>query len=86
MNTKPFTPAHKHVGDEGKPGQIVNTLGDYLHMKYGFDRHAYLKTSNAEPVKKKLTFDEWWNLNWYRCTAASTETAKAIWKAAQENV
>ena len=43
-------PAHKVVGDVGKPGQL------------SFDRYPYLKHSTAEPqinTPKKLTFEEW---------------------------
>jgi len=52
------------------------TLGDYIER---------ITKDDTVLKKKKLTFDEWWNTHWYNCTAASTETGKLIWNAAQEN-
>ena len=68
-------PAHKVMGDAGKPGQL------------SFDRYPYLKHSTAEPqinTPKRLTFEEWWEdaQHW---VPFEEHPEKAIWKAAQEN-
>lgn len=68
------------------PGQLVytqerqeHTLGDYLENKY------------PEQVKKKLTFNEWWEtqLQQYPNQQIDKNTikqsARIIWNAAQEN-
>lgn len=91
-------PAHKVVGDVGKPGQL------------SFDRHPYLKHSTADSgdhtladyltrkkryealdtlqplteASKKLTFEEWYPLNKNKI-GYDYATAQFIWKAAQEN-
>jgi hypothetical protein len=39
--------------------------------------------SEAPPIKKKLTFDEWWHLN--NDDNFSYEICRITWKAAQEN-
>lgn len=41
-----FKPAHKVVGTDGAPGQIVNPV-------YGFDRHPHMKHSTAEVSGRK---------------------------------
>lgn len=92
-------PAHKVVGDVGKPGQHVynkpeyvsepqvQTLGDYLTRK---KRYAALDTVALEQINavKKLTFEEWWEENGGR--VGNPDFAEIIfsdcWKAAQENV
>jgi hypothetical protein len=84
--------AHKVIGDENKPGQIVNkpdqTLGDYLARK---KRYAALDDLSAEvnaPPKK--TFKEWsierygTDLTQYYVEMCSADMLEC-WKAAQEN-
>ena len=47
-------PAHKVVGDVGKPGQWVNpdvTLGDYLARKKRYDALDTVKLDNINKVK-----------------------------------
>lgn len=80
-------PAHK----SGTAGQITKdvTLKDYINRK-SFDRHPYLKNSNAEPwpyppEEQKLSFKEWWKKNHLNFHGQSVEAAKLIWQAAQEN-
>ena len=93
-------PPHKHVGDAGKPGQIVNS----------FDRYPYLKHSTAEPdhtladylirkkryealatlqpqaeAPKKLTFEDWYKPE-FAVTEDEYARLRICWKAAQENV
>jgi hypothetical protein len=89
------TPAHKVVGDVGKPGQIVPspsapgtdlTLSDYLARKR---RYAALDTVALEKINavKKLTFDEWFTVyrNKFHWSIDKNDCFEA-WKAAQENV
>jgi len=81
-----FIPAHINVTNP--PGQIVNhdlTLSDYIERKKRDDT----------PVKKKLTFDEWYSQSgWAAChtrllSLDDADSAKYImkmaWQAAQEN-
>jgi hypothetical protein len=84
-------PAHKVVGDKGKPGQqrggffnrepvlTDQSLADYLTRK---KRYEALDTLTEAP--KKLTFEEWWEdaQHW---VPFEEHPEKAIWKAAQEN-
>ena len=78
-----FKPAHKDT--DNPPGQIVNsvsvpetprskTLGGII------DR---VLRSEAQPIKQKLTFDEWWHLN--NDDSFHYEASRRAWKAAQEN-
>jgi hypothetical protein len=91
-------PAHKVVGDVGKPGQLVNdqTLGDYLARKRRYDA---LDTVALEKINaiKKLTFEDavlpvvhkFFNDHDKRTTLKDYNDVlfwQAIWKAAQENV
>jgi hypothetical protein len=65
-------PAHKQVDPDKLPGQIRNetTLGQYIARK------------TDAPVKKKLTFEEWFELSGY----GNKDVCRHTWKAAQENV
>lgn len=89
-------PAHKVIGDKGKPGQISfdrypymkhstadQTLGDYIARK---SKHDALTAVNNE---KKLTFDEWFNDRCGSDTYTQQEDIKSrmqwAWEAAQEN-
>ena len=78
-------PFHKQTDPNKQAGQHV----------YSFDREPYLKHSNVAPdvtlsdyiarkqeTPLRITFDEWWNCNWYLCPSASTESAKKIWETA----
>lgn len=85
-----FKPAHKDT--DTPPGQIVNPIERSKTIGGIVDR---VMRSEALPIKKKLTFDEWSDLNQkeiekYPC---STEYGGDLWylleftwKAAQENV
>jgi hypothetical protein len=45
--------------------------------------------SEAQPIKQKLTFDEWYHQHWKECKSGTFDlhtTYALIWKAAQENV
>ena len=79
-------PAHKHVGDAGKPGQLVNdvTLGDYLARKRRYEALDIIALENVNKVKK-LTFDDWYPTHKH-LVSYNYEQAQLIWKAAQENV
>lgn len=78
-------PAHKVVGDQHKPGQVVfkdTTLNDYIRRK---NQDAAFEQVKQE---KKLTFDEWyasetsshfWNDS---CEEADYLSAKRAWNAA----
>ena len=87
-----MNPSYKHVGPNG-PGQIKNhiTISDYIERKQNsFDRYPYLKHSTAEPIsetpKKKLTFDEWWDMHGDKFPLAYPKaSANLLWNAAQEN-
>jgi hypothetical protein len=73
--------AHKQTDPAKKPGQIKNdiTLGDYIERK----EKAYTP---------KMTFNKWWRQNykaWLDYDDYSNlqdDLAKAVWKAAQENM
>ena len=69
-----FKPAHKYVGDGGKPGQL--SFDRYPYMKHSTadprdertlneyiarkaDDFDYFKPTQQDPVVKKLTFEEW---------------------------
>lgn len=72
------TPAHKQTDPMKRPGQIINdvTLTDYYNRKY------------AEQVKPKLTFDEWFTQaeGEFDFSGTYTDTFRAVWEAAQENM
>lgn len=82
-----FKPAHKDT--DNPPGQIVNsvsvpetprskTLGGII------DR---VLRANGQPVKQKLTFDEWLHQSSFVVPDEGTYLwLKDCWKAAQENV
>lgn len=67
------TPFHKQTDPAKQAGQVKNdiTLGDYLENKY------------PEEMKKKMTFDEWWNIN--QPTTNQYDCFMECWDAAQEN-
>ena len=81
-----FKPAHKDT--DNPPGQIVNsvsvpetprskTLGGII------DR---VLRSEAQPIKQKLTFDEWLHQSSFVVPDEGTYLwLKDCWKAAQEN-
>ena len=88
-------PAHKVIGDVGKPGQL------------SFDRYPYMKHSTADDGtwdktlgdyiarkskhdaltavnnEQKLTFNEWFDNSGY--SEYSRSICKAAWNAAKEN-
>ena len=93
-----FKPAHKYVGDGGKPGQL--SFDRYPYMKHSTadprdertlneyiarkaDDFDYFKPTQQDPVVKKLTFEEWYN---QRYTEVDDEDfihdAREIWNAA----
>lgn len=58
------------------------TLGDYITRKQ--QQVAF----EAVAAEKKLTFDEWYKINWKQCKTGTFdfhETLKLVWNAAQEN-
>jgi hypothetical protein len=78
-----FKPAHKDTTNP--PGQIVNPIDRSKTIGGIIDR---VMRSEAQPIKKKLTFDEWW-AQWPAHSdmgMKSREYAYQVWKAAQENV
>ena len=81
-------PAHKVVGDNGKPGQIVDnsglwdkTLADYITRK---SKHDALTKVNNE---KKMTFDEWCKAEnlYYSYHIQEIDLMRLGWEAGQEN-
>lgn len=90
-----FKPAHKHIGDAGNPGQIINdvTLGDYIARKTRYEAlNAIALEKEAAASKTKLTFEEWWdevvfdgNTRGYHWGHIPRESLHLVWKAAQEN-
>jgi len=77
-----FKPAHKDT--DTPPGQIVNPIDRSKTIGGIVDR---VMRSEAPPIKKKLTFDEW-----LKTTSITPEDTLmynwgiVCWKAAQENV
>ena len=80
-NQVSYAPAHKHVGDEGKPGQINNPVTQILD---GYIQQVLA----AEAAPKKLTFEEWWSCvrQQYSSTTLLEQDFHACWNAAQANV
>ena len=77
-------PAHKNL--KNPPGQIVNEIPRSKTIGGIIDR---VMRSEAQPIKKKLSFDEWYKQHWKECkngTFDLHDTYALIWKAAQENV
>lgn len=74
-----FKPAHKDTVNP--PGQIVNPIDRSKTIGGIIDR---VMRSEAEPIKTKLTFDEWYQ---HRLVEFDGEhpSAAVVWKAAQEN-
>jgi hypothetical protein len=98
-----FKPAHKNL--ENPPGQIVNPIEGTPHHFGGrtdapIDRLQTIggiidrvMRSEAKPIKKKMTFDEWWKSpngqEWFNIISEQNEVVRMFedcWKAAQENV
>jgi len=83
-----FKPAHKDI--DTPPGQIVNSVSvpeTHRSKTIGgiVDR---VMRSEAQPIKQKLTFDEWYHQHWKECKSGTFDlhtTYALIWKAAQEN-
>lgn len=86
-------PAHKVIGDKGKPGQVVSsplapdtkpdvTLNDYIARKTECCGNP-LRGCKDCPPPKKLTFDEWINNpdNW-RMGDNKYDDLLALWNAA----
>lgn len=81
-------PAHKDTVNP--PGQIVNSVSvpeTHRSKTIGgiVDR---VMRSEAPPIKKKLTFEEWWDsrlLSWRNHYCHDKEATELIWKTAQEN-
>ena len=89
-----FKPAHKDT--DTPPGQIVNEIPRSKTIGGIVDR---VMRSEALPIKKKLSCEEWMNTTLmpgqedvdkeYQTTWAESDVADIIplfWKAAQENV
>jgi len=79
-----FKPAHKDT--DTPPGQIVNPIERSKTIGGIVDR---VMRSEAQPIKQKLTFDEWYHQHWKECKSGTFDlhtTYALIWKAAQENV
>lgn len=69
-------PAHKVIGDINKPGQIKNTLGEYLTEKY------------PKEMEKKPTFEEWLKVyygTYNDLTAFEYTLARRAWEAGLAN-
>ena len=88
-------PAHKVIGDKGKPGQVVSspmapdtkpdvTLNDYIARKTECCGNP-LRGCKDCPPPKKMTFDEWYNQNWDWSLPLHREDIEDVWQAAQEN-
>lgn len=90
-----FKPAHKDTVNP--PGQIVNPIDRSKTIGGIIDR---VMRSEADPIKKKLTFDEWVHeylkdmygydptedKNNYMMFGTTCRMLRVVWKAAQENV
>lgn len=88
-------PAHKVIGDKGKPGQVVSsplapdtkpdvTLNDYIARKTECCGNP-LRGCQDCPPPKKMTFDEWYTKtfgggNWY--APDTVEMFRQIWTTA----
>ncbi len=81
-------PAHKVIGDKGKPGQVVHTpditLNDYIARKTECCGNP-LRGCQDCPPPKKMTFDEWYTKtfgggNWY--APDTVEMFRQIWTTA----
>lgn len=88
-------PAHKVIGDKGKPGQVVSsplapdtkpdvTLNDYIARKTECCGNP-LRGCKDCPPPKKMTFDEWYTKtfgggNWY--APDTVEMFRQIWTTA----
>lgn len=88
-------PAHKVIGDKGKPGQVVSsplapdtkpdvTLNDYIARKTECCGNP-LRGCKDCPPPKKITFDEWYTKtfgggNWY--APDTVEMFRQIWTTA----
>jgi hypothetical protein len=72
-------PAHKVVGDKGKPGQTKGdiTLADYVE-----------RIKAREQPKKRLSFEEWFNLSYQSgsCNENDYDLTKVCWNASRENM
>ena len=78
---------HKQMPGKIGPASIKEdkTLDDYIKRKIAENSFAV----NQEPtIKKKLSFEEWWENNTMKAAFMHVEdnVAEMIWKAAQENV
>ncbi len=56
----PFVPAHKHVGDEGKPGQIV--VGVPTPKKLTFDKYFHGTWASADWAHYYEVMEEVWRI------------------------
>jgi len=74
-----FKPAHKDI--DNPPGQIVNPIDRSKTIGGIIDR---VLRSEAQPIKQKLTFDEWYQLN--QPTVNQYDCFMSCWDAAQNNV
>ena len=76
-----FKPAHKDT--DNPPGQIVNPIDRSKTIGGIIDR---VMRSEAQPIKQKLTFDEWLHQSSFVVPDEGTYFwLKDCWKAAQEN-
>lgn len=77
-----FKPAHKDT--DNPPGQIVNPIDRSKTIGGIIDR---VMRSEAQPIKQKLTFEQWLHQSSFVVPDEGTYIwLKDCWKAAQENV
>lgn len=82
-----FKPAHKDT--DNPPGQIVNSISvpETPRSKTIGGIIDRVMRSEAQPIKQKLTFDEWLHQSSFVVPDEGTYLwLKDCWKAAQENV
>ena len=82
-----FKPAHKDT--DTPPGQIVNSISvpETPRSKTIGGIIDRVMRSEAQPIKQKLTFDEWLHQSSFVVPDEGTYLwLKDCWKAAQENV
>lgn len=79
------TPGFDRIPAAHMPSNVPQsdiTLGDYIARK---TRQDALNQVNQE---SKLTFDEWYKINWKSCKSGNFDfhdTLLLVWQAAQEN-
>ena len=94
-----FKPAHKVVGDVGKPGQTTNPLGFVIQpsektLAEYIERKTQHEAFNHVKNECKLTFDEWYQHRYAailrmpyfgELKAAHFRKMGECWRVAQEN-